>query len=89
LTLDQGFVHEVDSGIKCLSYGDDVTSTDFIDTCLLLDLETGENNRIHKIGAVFSGQTLERKGNFKLTAALAELDALADQAKYILGVRRT
>jgi ATP-dependent DNA helicase RecQ len=62
-----------------------VTSTDFIDTCLLLDLETGENNRIHKIGAVFSGQTLEKKGNFKLTAALAELDTLADHAKYILG----
>jgi len=62
-----------------------VISKDFLERCLLLDLETNESDKIYHIGAVYHDQTFERKGRFDLNAALRELDALADSAHYILG----
>ncbi|MFZ5773335.1 MAG: RecQ family ATP-dependent DNA helicase [Thermodesulfobacteriota bacterium] len=58
---------------------------DFVENCLLLDLETNERGEIFHIGAVYRERTLERKGRFSLSAALAELDELADAARYLLG----
>lgn len=59
----------------------------FSPKCLSLDLEVGKNNhRIHQIGAVRgdSGKTLSfTKGD--LDAALDQLDALADDAAFLLG----
>jgi len=50
----------------------------------LLDLET-DGSKLYHIGAVFSGQTFERKGRFDLQTALKELDNFASDAEYILG----
>lgn len=62
-----------------------MTSSDFIAKCLLIDLETTGNQRIHHIGALFGGQKFERSGRFDLAKALAELDAFAAGADFILG----
>ncbi len=61
-----------------------VTSKDFLDKCLLLDLET-DGSKLFHIGAVFSGQTFERKGRFNLQTALQELDNFSSGVDYILG----
>ena len=55
-----------------------------LDKCLLLDLET-DGSKLYHIGAIFSGQTFERKGRFDLHTALKELDNFASGAEYILG----
>jgi len=52
-----------------------MTKDDFLDKCLLLDLET-DGSKLYHIGAVYSGQTFERKGRFDLQAALKDLDHL-------------
>ncbi|MEA3273895.1 MAG: RecQ family ATP-dependent DNA helicase [Pseudomonadota bacterium] len=57
----------------------------FLDRCLLLDLETGPDGAIHKIGAIRSGQTFLRQGDFDVRWALAELDAFAVGCDYLLG----
>lgn len=62
-----------------------VSGKDFVENCLLLDLETNERDEIFHIGAVYRERTLERKGRFSLSAALSELDELADSAGYLLG----
>ena len=59
-------------------------ANDFLDTCLLLDLET-DGTTIYHIGAVYSGQVFERKGRFDTRAALKELDKFAVGAAYVLG----
>lgn len=61
-----------------------MTGKDFLDKCLLLDLET-DGSKLFHIGAVFLGQTFERKGRFDLQTALQELDSFASGAEYILG----
>lgn len=61
-----------------------LTEKDFLDRCLLLDLET-DGSKLYHIGAVFSGQTFERKGRFDLQTALKELDIFASGADYTLG----
>ena len=61
-----------------------MTSKDFLDKCLLLDLET-DGSKLFHIGAVFSGQTFERKGRFDLQTALHELDNFASGTDHILG----
>ena len=62
-------------------------SVDFAPKCLSLDLEVGKaDHRIHQFGAVRgdSGKTLSfTKGD--LDAALNQLDALADDAAFLLG----
>jgi ATP-dependent DNA helicase RecQ len=62
-----------------------LTSSDFVAKCLLIDLETTRNQSIHHIGALFDGQEFERSGCFDLTKTLAELDAFAASAEYVLG----
>ncbi|MCK9293883.1 MAG: RecQ family ATP-dependent DNA helicase [Desulfobulbaceae bacterium] len=62
-----------------------MSGQDFVENCLLLDLETNERDEIFHIGAVYRERTLERKGRFSLSAALSELDELADSAGYLLG----
>lgn len=53
---------------------------------LLLDLETGPNGAIHKIGAIRGGgETFLRQGRFDEPAALAELDRFATDTELILG----
>ena len=61
-----------------------MTEKDFLDKCLLLDLET-DGSKLYHIGAVYSGQTFERKGHFNLRTALKDLDTFASAAKYVLG----
>ncbi|HEX7185833.1 MAG TPA: RecQ family ATP-dependent DNA helicase [Thermoanaerobaculia bacterium] len=58
---------------------------DLLERCLLLDLETGEDDQVLKIGAVFRDRTFERQGGFPLPEALAELDEMAAGADFILG----
>lgn len=60
-------------------------SSDFLAKCLLIDLETTRNQSLHHIGALIGGQKFERSGRVDLTKALAELDAFAAGAEYILG----
>ena len=61
-----------------------LTEKDFLDKCLLLDLET-DGSKLYHIGAVYSGQTFERKGRFDLRTALKDLDTFASGAEYVLG----
>jgi ATP-dependent DNA helicase RecQ len=65
--------------------GMDLTSSYFIAKCLLIDLETTRNQSIHHIGALFGGNKFERSGRIDLAKALAELDAFAAGADFILG----
>ena len=60
-------------------------SSDFVAKCLLIDLETARNLKIHHIGALFGGERFERSGHFDLTKSLTELDIFSDRADYILG----
>jgi ATP-dependent DNA helicase RecQ len=61
-----------------------LTINEFLDKCLLLDLET-DGSKLYHIGAVYSGQVFERKGRFDTQTALKELDRFADGAEYVLG----
>lgn len=56
-----------------------------LDNSLLLDLETLEDNRLTKIGAVCRGESLEKKGRFNHADALRQLDAMAEPAEFVLG----
>jgi len=58
---------------------------DFLSRCLLLDLETGPNGEIHKIGAIRGERTFIRQGRFDQRSALAELEAFASSAQLVLG----
>ena len=58
---------------------------DFLSRALLLDLETGPNGALHKIGAVRDGATFLRQGRFDERAALADLDRFAAGAELVLG----
>lgn len=62
-----------------------LTCSDFVSRCLLIDLETTKSRGIHHIGAIFGDQTFERKGRFDLKEALTELDAFAAKSDYVLG----
>ena len=57
----------------------------FLERCLFLDLETGDDDRILKIGAVRGDRTFEKKGKFLLREALGELDRMAVGAERVLG----
>ena len=58
----------------------------FLKRCLILDLETGADNRILKIGALQSGKEPFRcQGSFRLGDALAELGRRAESADFVLG----
>jgi len=62
-----------------------LTSKEFLDNCLCLDIETSGSETIYHLGAVRGDVTFERKGRFDLPSALKELDSLAEPAQYILG----
>jgi ATP-dependent DNA helicase RecQ len=62
-----------------------LNSSDFVAKCLLIDLETTGNEKVHHIGALLGEEKFERSGHFDLAKSLAELDAFADGADYILG----
>ena len=61
-----------------------MTGKDFLDKCILLDLET-DGSKLYHIGAVYSGQAFERKGRFDLQTALKKLDSFASEAEFVLG----
>jgi ATP-dependent DNA helicase RecQ len=52
---------------------------------LLLDLETGPEGAIHKIGALHRGREFRRQGRFALDQALSELERFAADAELIVG----
>ncbi|MGB5833024.1 MAG: RecQ family ATP-dependent DNA helicase, partial [Thiohalocapsa sp.] len=52
---------------------------------LLLDLETGADGAIHKIGAIRNGREFRRQGAFNLRRALAELELFAGDAEFVIG----
>jgi ATP-dependent DNA helicase RecQ len=60
-----------------------------LDRALLLDLETGADGAVHKIGALRCGpdgeRAFRREGRFDLAQALAELTAFAGDARYVIG----
>ncbi len=61
-------------------------SESFLKRCLLLDLETGADRRVLKIGAVRPGRKPFRcQGSFRLGDALSELDREAEAADFVLG----
>ena len=53
--------------------------------CLLLDLETTQQDRILKIGAVIGDQTFFRTGQFDVKTALAELDRFSQGVDCVVG----
>lgn len=73
--------------------GDGMATTEFADAWLdgllaravLIDLETGADGAIHKIGAVRDGREFRRQGAFNLDRALAELDRFAGDASVVIG----
>jgi ATP-dependent DNA helicase RecQ len=56
-----------------------------VQNCLLLDLETGANNSILKIGATLNDKSFLRAGTFNLKQACAELDAFSSDAHCVVG----
>ena len=52
---------------------------------LLLDLETGADGAIHKIGAIRDGKEFRRQGKFQLHRALTELEGFAGDAEFVIG----
>ncbi|HVT18852.1 MAG TPA: RecQ family ATP-dependent DNA helicase [Thermoanaerobaculia bacterium] len=63
---------------------------EFLQRCLLLDLETSRAERISearilKIGALYRGRCFEWHGNAALADALARLDEFASGADFVLG----
>lgn len=63
----------------------DARLEDFLSRCLQVDLETGANGDLHKIGAVREGRTFLRQGRFDERAALADLERFAGDAELVLG----
>jgi ATP-dependent DNA helicase RecQ len=63
----------------------DARLEDFLSRCLQVDLETGPNGDLHKIGAVRGGRTFLRQGRFDEGAALADLERFAGDAELVLG----
>ena len=62
------------------------SSKPFLNQCLLLDIEINEKNVIYAVGAVFQDHRLHfASGKTISKAQLAEIDALAAGAQYILG----
>lgn len=57
----------------------------FLSRCLLLDLETGPNGEIRKIGALRGERTFLRQGVFAADRALRELERFAGDAELLLG----
>lgn len=53
--------------------------------CVLLDLETGQDGRILKIGAVRGTRTFTRSGRFDTATALAELDLFCRGSPSLVG----
>ncbi len=63
-----------------------MSSEAFLNECLLLDIETNENNEIYAIGSVYQGKKLQFSPGKSITRKqLREIDALAAGARYILG----
>ncbi len=52
---------------------------------VLIDLETGADGAINKIGAVRDGREFRRQGAFNLDRALSDLDRFADDASVVIG----
>ena len=52
---------------------------------LLLDLETGADGAVHKIGAIRDGREFRRQGRFELNRALADLQGFAGDAEFVVG----
>lgn len=62
------------------------SSKPFLNQCLLLDIEINEKNVIYAVGAVFQDHRLHfASGKTISKTQLAEIDALAAGAQYILG----
>jgi ATP-dependent DNA helicase RecQ len=59
--------------------------TAFLDRCVLLDLETGPDGTVRKIGAIRGAECFHRQGRFDPPATLAELDAFTAGGDYVLG----
>lgn len=57
---------------------------DFVAQCLAVDLET-KGETIYRIGALSGAGKFERKGRFAAAQALAELDRLAADCRFLLG----
>jgi len=58
---------------------------EFLQDCVVLDLEVRRNGEIYQIGAVQGEETFERGEKFNLNQALAELDEFVQPARFILG----
>jgi ATP-dependent DNA helicase RecQ len=58
---------------------------ELLSRCLLLDLETGPDGAIHKIGAVWREETFLRQGRLDTQTALVELEGFAAGADFVLG----
>ena len=63
-----------------------VTGHDFLQHCLLFDIEVNERNTIYSIGAVLNGKTLQiAPGRPIDRKQLDELDRFAKDADFLLG----
>ena len=56
-----------------------------IERSLLLDLETGPDGAIHKIGAIRQGREFRRQGRFDPARALDDLARFAGDASFVVG----
>ena len=71
--------------LRAHNRGVDARLDAFLSRCLLLDLETGPDGVVHKIGAVRGEASLLRQGTFDLAEALADLERFAKGAELVLG----
>ncbi|MCP4338213.1 MAG: hypothetical protein GY799_04850 [Desulfobulbaceae bacterium] len=59
---------------------------EFLEQCLLFDIEVNENNAVYSIGAAFQGESfLIKTGKTISTQQLQEFDEFAGSASFILG----
>ncbi len=59
--------------------------SDLMDSTLLLDLETTRSGKIRHFGAVLNGRVFEKTEKAGSKAVLDQLDALAQDADFVLG----
>ena len=63
-----------------------IACPEFLERCLLFDIEVNEKNRIYSIGAVFNNRSFCSPSRKKIDGHfLAELDVFGADAQYILG----
>lgn len=63
-----------------------ISSQDFLQKCLLLDIEVNEHNEIYSLGAVIGEKTFQVQAKKRINCSLLEeLDVFGREARFVLG----